>query len=107
MVVGLLASALLASVTFAAPPHRHRARPVGMGPCCAAAADSGAATRLDEKLKAMNEAQGEARIAAQAAVLNELVAQHRAMHGACAGPGGAACPAGCPMMPGASGRKTP
>jgi hypothetical protein len=44
------------------------------------------------KAAAMNAAQGTEKVDAIAAVVNELVAQHRAMHG------DQGCPGGCPMM---------
>lgn len=51
--------------------------------------------RLDERLAAVNAAQGEAKVEAMAALLNELVSQRKAMHEKMAG-----MPpmAGCPMM---------
>lgn len=51
--------------------------------------------RLDEKLAAVNAAQGQAKVDAMAALLTELVAQRKAMHEKMAG-----MPpmAGCPMM---------
>jgi hypothetical protein len=45
--------------------------------------------RLDEKLAAVNAAQGEAKVDAMAAVLNELVSQRKTMHEKMKG---------CPMM---------
>ena len=51
---------------------------------------------LDEKTAAMNKAQGAERVDAIAAVVNELVAQHGAMHG------DQGCPGGCSMMSGAT-----
>ena len=47
---------------------------------------------LESKTAAMNAAQGSEKVDAIAAVVNELVAQHRAMHG------DQGCPGGCPMM---------
>jgi hypothetical protein len=47
---------------------------------------------LESKAAAMNAAQGADKVDAIAAVVNELVAQHRAMHG------DQGCPGGCPMM---------
>jgi hypothetical protein len=49
---------------------------------------------LEAKTTAMNAAQGSEKVDAIAAVVSELVAQHRAMHG---GEGG---PEDCPMMGG-------
>jgi hypothetical protein len=61
------------------PPHR------GMGPgpgrCRAMMGDMSALdAKLDEKVAAMNAAQGDARIAAMAAVLNEMVEQRKTIH---------------------------
>jgi hypothetical protein len=53
---------------------------------------------LESKTAAMNAAQGADKLDAIAAVVNELVVQHRAMHG------GRSCPGDCPMM-GAMGEK--
>ena len=47
---------------------------------------------LESKTATMNAAQGTEKVDAIAAVVNELVAQHRAMHG------DQGCPGGCPMM---------
>ena len=47
---------------------------------------------LESKTAAMNAAQGPEKVDAIAAVVNELVVQHRAMHG------DRGCPGGCPMM---------
>jgi len=47
---------------------------------------------LESKTAAMNAAQGSEKVDAIAAVVNELVVQHRAMHG------DQGCPGGCPMM---------
>src|SRR5215475_3914531 len=47
---------------------------------------------LESKTAAMNAAQGAEKVDAIAAVVNELVAQHRAMHGDPGSPGS------CPMM---------
>ena len=47
---------------------------------------------LESKTAAMNAAQGAEKVDAIAAVVNELVVQHRAMHG------DQGCPGGCPMM---------
>jgi hypothetical protein len=67
---------------------------------------------LDEKTAAMNKAQGAERVDAIAAVVNELVAQHAAMHGeqGCPGgcssgamKGGSAKPEEMPGMPGMMG----
>ena len=50
------------------------------------------AAALESKTAAMNAAQGTEKVDAIAAVVNELVVQHRAMHG------DRGCPGGCPMM---------
>ena len=50
------------------------------------------AATLESKTAAMNAAQGTEKVDAIAAVVNELVVQHRAMHG------DRGCPGGCPMM---------
>src|SRR6516164_6591871 len=47
---------------------------------------------LESKTATMNAAQGAEKVDAIAAVVNELVVQHRAMHG------DQGCPGGCPMM---------
>jgi hypothetical protein len=49
------------------------------------------AATLESKTAAMNAAQGTEKVDAIAAVVNELVVQHRAMHG------DRGCPGGCPM----------
>jgi hypothetical protein len=79
--------------------------------CCqgTAAAATGAAA-LDTKVAAMNAAQGAAKIDAMAAVVNELVTQHRAMHQEQGGCGGGTqqgcCGGACPMMQGHQGHGT-
>jgi ABC-type xylose transport system permease subunit len=57
----------------------------GMGPgpgrCRAMMGDLSALdAKLDEKVAAMNAAQGEEKVAAMAAVLNEMVAQRKTIH---------------------------
>jgi len=64
------------------------------GPGCKEmqAASAAATARVEEKLKAVDAANGDAKVAAMADLLHELVAQHGAMR--CGG-GDACCAAGC------------
>lgn len=75
-----------------------------MPACCQQkmAQHAAGASALDEKLATMNAAQGAEKVDAMAAVINELVARHRAMHA-----GGAAGATDCPMMGGAAGSGCP
>jgi hypothetical protein len=75
--------------------------------CCQGkGAEAVGAAALDAKVAAMNAAQGTAKIDAVAAVVSELVAQHKAMHQPRGGCGGAQgrCGGACPMMQGHHGR---
>jgi tellurite resistance protein len=81
----LVATALAASAPGEQPPEEKK-------PDAAACKEmmqkrEAESSALDAKLKAMNEATGQEKIEAMAAVVNMLVAQHRTMH-----------PEGCPMM---------
>ncbi len=80
MLAGLV---LVSSLALAHPRGRHPHPPgMGMGgQCHEMMADMKSKDAiLDEKLAAMNAAQGEARVDAMAALLTELVAQRKAMH---------------------------
>jgi hypothetical protein len=89
--------ALSPGVVLAKAPVRHQAAPGMAARCREMMTDMKALdARLDEKLAAVNAAQGEAKVDAMAALLNELVSQRKTMHEKMAG-----MPpmAGCPMMP--------
>lgn len=87
-------------VALAHPPDHHPPGPATAAQCREMMADLKAMDgRLDEKLAAMNAAQGEARMDAMAALLNELVTQRKTMHEKRAGTPMPGCPMGCPMMP--------
>lgn len=118
--LGLMA--VLWLLAGAADAQSQKKGPGPMPACCQKmkAQHTEAATALDSKVAAMNAAQGSEKVDAIAAVVNELVAQHHAMHAAGGCPAGAcpagacppgacaagACPAGCPMM-GAGGTGGP
>jgi hypothetical protein len=103
LVIGLL---LLGATVSVAQPGAGRRRPPAqkaMPAACQQVMEDLKATgaRFEEQVKRMNESQGDARIDAMAAALNELAAEHRTMreHHAgmpCCGAGGGR--AGCPMM---------
>jgi hypothetical protein len=94
LLVGLV---LGPGLVLAQPPGHHPA-PSGMAARCREMMTDMKAmdARLDEKLAAVNAAQGEAKVDAMAALLTELVSQRKTMHGKMA-----SMPpmAGCPMMP--------
>jgi hypothetical protein len=70
--------------------------------CCqGAAGETAAANGLDAKVAAMNAADGAAKIEAMAALLTELVAQHKAVHQQ-----GGCCGGACPMMQGKPGHRS-
>jgi hypothetical protein len=82
---------------LAHPPGRHPGAPRMAARCSEMMTDMKAMdARLDEKLAAVNAAQGEAKVDAMATFLAELVSQRKTMHQKMADmPAGA----GCPMMP--------
>jgi hypothetical protein len=92
----LAALSLGPGVALAKPPARPAAP--GMASRCRAMMTDMKAmdARLDEKLAALNAAQGEARVDAMVGLLNELVSQRKTMHEKMSG-----MPpmTGCPMMP--------
>jgi hypothetical protein len=84
-------------LVLARPPARHPGAPGMAAPCREMMTDMKAMdARLDEKLAAVNAAQGEAKVDAMVTFLTELVSQRKTMHQKMADMPPAA---GCPMMP--------
>jgi hypothetical protein len=92
----LVGLALGPGLVFARPPGHPPGTPAMAARCHEMMTDMKAMdARLDEKLGAVNAAQGEAKVDAMATLLNEIVSQRKAMHEKMVG-----MPpmVGCPMM---------